>query len=245
MEKRSLTQTCFEMLSKEVALERIPGFEDLEHLKLVNGEDGDSVRLYRGNKIEKVTLVEFMFGREGIPVPHKGSIQLGSELFQIIPDFSCKLPIWGINWGILEDGTYDFDTDFFFGFDLVSDYEFTMKYLDSFNVVYKKFQNHPDFVRVHLDAMTTWARTYISPIFIIARTKAERVGTVFEVCAEFIKLWVRMWREAERKDDTFRQAQQKRIQSWYAGSRASDRIGMMLRKIYGEETFSKFFKAIS
>ena len=39
-EKRWLTQTSLEMLWKDVALERIAGFGDLEQLKLGNGEEG-------------------------------------------------------------------------------------------------------------------------------------------------------------------------------------------------------------
>jgi hypothetical protein len=91
MDKISLPQTCFDLLSKEVALERIKGLEDLEHLKLANGEDGGSIQIYRGEKLEKVTMVEFKFNREGVPLPHlKNELAMGSQLFQIIPDFWYK-----------------------------------------------------------------------------------------------------------------------------------------------------------
>ena len=246
MDRISLPQTCFDLLAKEVALERITGLEDLEHLKLANGEDGGSIKIYRGEKIEKVTMVELKFNREGVPLPHlKNELALGSQLFQIIPDFSYQIPIWYINGHIMKNGEFGFDTDFSFGFDLVMESEFTMKYLDPFNTVYKKYWNHPDFKRVHLDDTTTWVRSYISPVFIIVETTLDKANTVYDLCSEFIKLWVRIWKEAERKDETFKEAQKRRILSQYSGMKDTDRVATILEKIYDEENFSKFFRAMT
>jgi len=245
MESKSLPEVCFELLSKEVKLDRIPGFEDLEHVKLLNGEEGGGIKIYKGDKIEKVTLVDFQY-KTGVPIPHyDNALSIGAEVFQILPDLSFKIPVWGINSIILKNGKYHFDTDFSFGFDLVMDYEFTMKYLDPFNSIYKKFCTHPDLKRVNLDETTTWVRTYISPIFIIAETTVKKVNMVYELCSEFIRLWVKIWREAEKRDEAFKQTQKKRLFSQYAGMRGTDRMGKVLRKIYGEDTFSKFFKAMA
>ena len=234
------------MLSKEVPLQRVTGLEDLEHLKLANGEDGGSIQIYKGEKIGKVTMVEFKFNRGGVPLPHlKNELALGSQLFQIFPDLSYKIPIWGINMHIMKNGDCGFDTDFSFGFDLVMDYEFTMKYLEPFNTLYKKYWNHPDFKRVHLDETTTWVRSYISPVFIIVETTSDKIKTVYELCGELITCWLRMWRDAEKRDDAFKEAQQKRIASQYSGMKGTDRMGFILKKIYGEETFSRFFKAMT
>jgi hypothetical protein len=245
MATKSLTEVCFELLSKEVKLERVTGFEDLENVRLLNGEEGGGIKIYQGERIGKVTLVDFRF-KSGAPIPHyDNAIAVGAEVFQILPDLSCKVPIWGINSIILKNGEYHFDTDFSFGFDLVMDYEFTMKYLEPFNEVYKKFCRHPDFKRVTLDKTTTWVRAYISPVFIIAETTVDKVDTVYDLCAEFIKLWVRIWKEAEKRDEVFKQAQKKRIFSQYAGMKDTDRMGKVLKQIYGEETFMKFFKAMA
>jgi hypothetical protein len=234
------------MLSKEVTLEKIKGLEDLEHLKLANGEDGGSIQIYRGPKIEKVTLVDLKFGREGVPLPHHNNeLALSSPLFQIIPDFSYKIPMWGIRGHITKNGIFGFDTDFSFGFDLVMNYDYTMKYLEPFNAVYKKYWNHPDFKRVHLDETTTWVRSYISPAFIIVETTVKKAQTVYDLCSEFIKLWVRMWKEAEKCDEAFKETQKRRIFCQYSGMRGTDRMTPVLRKIYGEETFSKFYKAMT
>ena len=246
MDRISLPQTCFDMLSKEVALERVRGLEDLEHLKLANGEDGGSIRIYKGEKIDKVTLVDLKFNRGGVRLPHlKNRLALGSQLFQIIPDFSYKIPIWGINGHVMKNGDFGFDTDFSFGFDLVMDYEFTMKYLEPFNKVYKKYWNHPDFERVYLDETTTWVRSYISPAFIIVETTLDRANTVYALCSEFIKLWVRMLKDAEKKDEAFKEAQKRRIVSQYSGMKGTDRMAVILKEIYGEGNFSTFFKAMT
>jgi hypothetical protein len=245
MQSKTLPEVCFELLLKEIKLERVPGFEDLENVKLANGEEGGGIKIYKGNKIEKVTLVDFEFER-GAPIPHyDNAMGVGAEVFQILPDLSYKVPIWGVNSIILKNGEYHFDTDFSFGFDLVMDYEFTMKYLDPFNEVYKKFSKHPNLKRVTLDETTTWVRTYISPVFIIAETTVDKVNTVYELCSEFIKLWVNIWREAEKRDEAYKQAQKKRIISQYAGMKDTDRMGKVLRQIYGEETFLKFFRAMA
>jgi len=245
MQSKTLPEVCFELLSREVKLEKIPGFEDLENVKLLNGENGGGIKIYKGDRIDKVTLVDFRF-KSGAPIPHyDNAISVGAEVFQILPDLSCKMPIWGINSIIFKDGGYYFDTDFSFGFDPVMDYEFVMKYLDPFNEMYKKFCKHPDFKRVTLDETTTWVRTYISPVFVIAETIVDKVDTVYDLCAEFIKLWVRIWKEAEKRDEVFKQAQKKRILSQYAGMKDTDRMGKVLRKIYGEETFMKFFRAMA
>lgn len=245
MSEKSLTEFCFETLSKEIKMQRVPGLEDIEKIKLLSGEDGGGIRIYKGEKvIEKVTLVDLKFG-VGVPIPHHGNaLSVGAEIFQILPDLSYKLPIWGINSVIMKDGTYHFDTDFTFGFDLVVDYEFTMKYLDPFNEIYKKFWNHKDFQRVFLDETTTWVRTYVSPVFIMVKTRVEKVATVHELCSELIKCWLTMYKDADKGDETFKQSQLKRIKSQYAGMQQTDRMGKVIMGVYGEETFSKFLKAM-
>jgi hypothetical protein len=144
----------------------------------------------------------------------------------------------------MKDGAYHFDTDFTFGFDLVADYEFTMKFLDPFNETYERFCRHKDLERVFLDETTTWVRTYISPVFIIAKTRVEKVAVVHELCSELIKCWVAMYKESAKGDERFKESQLKRIKSQYAGMRSTDRMGKVLMGLYGEDTFSKFFKAM-
>lgn len=245
MGNKSLTEVCFELLSREIPLHRVSGFDDIENVKLLSGKDGGGIKVYKGEKISRVTLVDFKLG-EGVPVPHhENRPALGAEVFQIAPDFAYKLPIWGINSVIMKDGTYYFDTDFSFGFDLVADYEFTMKCLDPFNDVYKKFSTHPGLKIVPLSDMTTWVRTYISPVFIAALASTENLTPVHDLVSELIKLWVRMHRDAEKGDDAFKQSQQKRIQSQYVGMKNTDRMGKIILGVYGHETFSKFFKAMT
>jgi len=245
MAQQSLTQFCFETLAKEIQLEKVTGLEDIEKVKLLSGEDGGGIRLYKADKIAKVSLVDFRYA-SGVPIPHHdNALSVGAEIFQILPDFSYKLPIWGINSVIFKDGRYNFDTDLSFGFDLVTDYEFTMKYLEPFDAVYKKFLTHKDFRTVPMNETITWVRTYISPVFVIAETRDGKMDTVFELCAEFIKLWVRMYREAEKVDDAFKEKQKQRIKCQYDGMRQTDRMGKILLGVYGKDTFANFFKAMA
>ena len=245
MGEKSLTEFCFETLAKEVNLQRVSGLDDVAKVKLLSGEDGGGIKVYKGDeKIDKITLVDLKYG-DGIPIPHHdNAFSTGSEIFQILPDLTYKLPIWGINSVVMKDGSYYFDTDFTFGFDLVTDYEFTMKYLNPFNQVYKKFWNHKDFKRVFLDETTTWVRTYISPVFVMVTTRVENVATVYELCSEFIKCWLIMAKEAEKGDEAFKQDQLKRIKSQYAGMQQTDRMGKVILEAYGQEAFSKLMKAM-
>jgi hypothetical protein len=245
MAHKSLTQFCFEELSKHIKLERVTGFEEIERVKLLSGDAGGGINLYKADKIDRVSLVDFKY-ESGVPIPHHdNALSVGAEIFQILPDFSYKLPIWGINSVIFKDGRYNFDTDLSFGFDLVTDYAFTMKYLEPFDALHKKFLTHRDFRAVPMSETTTWVRTYISPVFIIAETRVEKMDTVFELCAEFIKLWVRMYNEAEKVDDAFKEKQKQRIKCQYDGMRQTDRMGKILLGVYGKETFAKFFKAMA
>ncbi len=245
MAHKSLTQFCFAELSRHIKLERITGFEEIEQVNLLSGEDGGGIKLYKADKIDRVSLVDFKYER-GVPIPHHhNEISVGAEIFQILPDFSYKLPIWGINSIIFKDGRYNFDTDLSFGFDLVMDYAFTMKYLEPFDVLHKKFLTHKDFRAVPMSETTTWVRTYISPVFIIAETTTDKIDTVFELCSEFINLWVRMYQEAEKVDDAFKERQKQRIKAQYEGMRQTDRMGKILLGVYGKETFAKFFKAMA
>jgi hypothetical protein len=245
MAHKSLTQFCFEELSRQIKLERVAGFEEIEKVKLLSGEEGGGIKLYKADKIDKVSLVDFRF-ESGVVIPHHNNeISVGAEIFQILPDFSWKLPIWGINSVIFKDGRYSFDTDLSFGFDLVMDYAFTMKYLEPFDALHKKFLTHRDFRAVPMSETTTWVRTYISPVFIIAETTTDKIDTVFEQCSEFIKLWVRMYQEAEKVDDALKAQQKQRIKAQYDGMRQTDRMGKILLGVYGKETFAKFFKAMA
>jgi|GEM_PF-716129 len=245
MSRKSLPEACFEILEREIKLQRISGFEDLERVKLLNGDDGGGLKIYTGDKINRVVLVDFKLG-EGVPVPHHDNrLTVGAEIFQVAPDFSCKLPIWGINSVIMKDGTYYFDSDFSFGFDLVEDYGFTMKYLEPFQEVYRKFSRHPDLQIVPLADLTTWVRTYISPVFISAIATVDKLQPVYDLAAELIKLWVRMHADAQPQDESFREKQRRRIQAQYAGMKNTDRMGKILLGAFGGETFGKFFKAMS
>ena len=244
MSNKSLTEFCLETLSREISLTRIPGLDDLEQVKLLSGEDGGGIKVYTGNNIDKVTLVDLHFG-DGIPVPHHDNrLSVQAEIFQILPDLAFKMPIWGINTIVMKDGSYYFDTDFTFGFDLVMDYDFTMKYLDPFNEIYKKYCSHKDFNRVFLDETTTWVRSYISPLFVMVTTRIENISTVYELCEDFIKCWFNIYSGADKKGEDFKETQLKRIKAQYAGMQQTDRMGKVILKAYGEETFSKFFKAM-
>ena len=244
MNKTSLTSICLEMLSKEIKLQRIPGFEDIESVKLASGADGGGIRLFNGEKIGKVTVADFSYGN-GVPITHRQDrIGMTAELFQIMPDFSYKLPVWGIDSVLFEDGTYWFDTDFFFGFDLVNDYDFVIKYLVPFNEVYKKFFNNKDIKILSMAEVPTWVRTHISPCYIIAELPLAKVDAVYELASELIKLWMRMYNDAERQDESFKKSQIKRITSMYGKMKNEERMADIFREVYGKETFAQLFKAI-
>lgn len=245
MSRQSLPEACFETLTKDLPLQRFPGLDDLERIKLLNGGDGGGITMYRGDKINRVVLVDFKLG-DGVPIPHhENRLSTGAEIFQIAPDFSYKLPIFGINSVIMKDGVYYFDTDFSFGFDLVRDYDFVAKFIEPFQDAYVKYSLHPDFKIVPLAEMTPWVRTYISPLFITAVTAVEKVQTVYDLASELIGLWLRMYREAEPHGQDFKEMQQSRIQAQYAGMKNTDRMGKVLLDAYGKDTFSRFFKAMS
>ena len=240
----TLPEYCFDVLSQEISLERVPGFEDIEAVQLASGEAGGGIQIYRGQDI-KVSLVDFRLGK-GVPIPHhENRLGVGAEVFQISPDFTRKVPTWGINSIIMKDGTYYFDQDFSFGFDLVMDYEYTLKYLEPFTETYKKFFSNPAFKVVPLIDLTTWVRTYVSPVFFAALTTTDNVQAVYDLAAEYIKLWISIFKAEEKKDETFKEAQMKRIQAQYAGMQKSDRMGKILMQAFGPETFSKFFKALA
>jgi hypothetical protein len=75
-------------------------------------------------------------------------------------------------------------------------------------------------------------------------TRIENISTVFELCEEFIKCWLNIYRQAGKKDEAFKETQLKRIKSQYAGMQQTDRMGKVILQAYGQETFSKFFKAM-
>jgi len=245
MTRQSLPEACFEILTQKIELSRIQGFDDLEQVKLLSGEDGGGLKIYTGDKINRVVLVDFKLGG-GVPIPHhENRPSVGAEIFQIAPDFNYKLPIFGINSVIMKDGTYYFDTDFSFGFDLVRDYDFVAKYIEPIQELYAKFSLHPDFKIIPLSEMTTWVRTYISPLFITAITTVDKVQTVVDLASEYIDLWAKMHQDATPVAGDFKGQQQVRIQAQYAGMKNTDRMGKVLLGAFGKETFSKFFKAMS
>jgi hypothetical protein len=245
MSQTSLTETCFELVGRDIAFQKISGFEDLERVNLLSGGEGGGIKLYKADKISRAVLVDFKLG-DGVPVPHhENRLTIGAEVFQLAPDFTYKLPIWGINSVIMKDGTYYFDSDFSFGFDLVEDYYFTMKYLEPFQEVYRKFSRHPDLQIVPLSDLTTWVRTYISPVFISAIATVDKLQPVYDLAEELIKLWVRMHADAGPQGDDFKEKQRRRIQAQYAGMKNTDRMGKILLGAFGGETFGKFFKAMS
>jgi len=245
VEKISLTEYCFDVLSQEINLKRVDGLDDLENVKLLSGEDGGGIRVYQGDKNLKVTLVDFKLG-DGVPVPHHDNrLCIGTEIFQITPDLIYKLPVWGINSVIMKDGYYYFDTDFSFGYDLVTDYDFVMKYIAPFNETYQKHTRNQDFKMVSFYESTPWVRTYISPLFFTAIAKTNKLESVYSLAADLIKLWVRMFRDAEPGDESLKEQQVERLKFKSAGSKDSDRMGKVLFGAFGKETFAKFFKAMT
>jgi hypothetical protein len=245
MVKTILTEACFEAFTREIDLQRVTGLDDVASVKLLNGEDGGGIRVYQGDKNVKVTLVDFKLG-EGVPVPHHDNrLCVGAEVFQISPDLTYKLPTWGINSVIMKDGYYYFDTDFSFGYDLVMDYDFVMKYIAPFNETYQKFTHNSSFKMVTFYESTPWVRTYISPLFFSAIAKTDSLDAVYDLATELIRLWVTMFRDAEQGDQTLKESQSERLKAKNAGSKNSDRMGKVLFEAYGKETFTKFFKAMT
>ncbi|MBW2221827.1 MAG: hypothetical protein JRF22_04790, partial [Deltaproteobacteria bacterium] len=92
--------------------------------------------------------------------------------------------------------------------------------------------------------LTTWVRVYVSPVFFSALTTTDNLKEVYDLAAEYIKLWISLFRAAEKRDEAFKEAQQKRLQAQYAGMQQSDRMGKIILQVYGKETFSKFMKAM-
>jgi hypothetical protein len=245
MVKTTLTESCFEAFTREIDLQRVTGLDDVASVKLLNGEDGGGIRVYQGDKNVKVTLVDFKLG-EGVPVPHHDNrLCVGTEIFQISPDLIYKLPTWGINSIIMKDGYYYFDSDFSFGYDLVTDYDFVMKYITPFNETYQKHTQNPAFQMVSYYESTPWVRTYVSPLFFTAIVKTDKLESVYDLAADFIRLWIKMFRDAEPIDELFKERQIERLKAKNAGSKNSDRMGKVLFEAYGKETFTKFFKAMT
>jgi hypothetical protein len=245
IEKTTLTEACYQVLNREIELKRVRGLEDIASVKLLNGEDGGGIRVYQGDKNVKVTLVDFKLG-EGVPVPHHDNrLCVGAEIFQISPDLTCKLPGWGINSVIMKDGYYYFDTDFSFGFDLVMDYGYVMKYIAPFNETYQKYTRDPAFEMVTYYESTPWVRTYASPLFFSAIAKTDNLDSVYNLAADLIRLWLTMFRDAEQGDQVLKVSQAKRLKAKNEGSKNSDRMGKVLFGAYGKETFAKFFKAMT
>ena len=90
--KTTLTETWYEVFNREIELQRVSGLEDIASDKLLNGEDGGGIRVYKGDKNVEVTLVDFELG-EGVPVPHHDNrLCVGVEIFQISPDLIYKVP---------------------------------------------------------------------------------------------------------------------------------------------------------
>ena len=245
MERTTLTEACFEAFTREIDLQQVTGLDDVASVKLLNGEDGGGIRVYRGDKNVKVTLVDFKLG-EGVPVPHHDNrLCVGAEIFKVSPDLTFKLPAWGINSVIMKDGYYYFDTDFSFGYDLVTDYDFVMKYIAPFNETYQKYTQDPAFEMVSYYESTPWVRTYVSPLFFTAIAKTDSLESVYNLAADFIGLWIKMFRDAQQGDQALKERQSERLKAKNEGSKNSDRMGKVLFGAYGKETFSKFFKAMT
>ena len=89
MVHQSLTQFCFETLAKEIQLEKVTGLEDIEQVKLLSGEDGGGIKLYKADKIAKVSLVDFRYA-SGVPIPHHDNeLSVGADVSESCPDASC------------------------------------------------------------------------------------------------------------------------------------------------------------
>ena len=69
MQSKSLPEFCFETLSQEVPLQRVAGLDEIEQVQLASGESGGGIKVFTGERVSKVTLVDFKLG-DGVPVPH-------------------------------------------------------------------------------------------------------------------------------------------------------------------------------
>jgi hypothetical protein len=75
--------------------------------------------------------------------------------------------------------------------------------------------------------------------------KTDKLESVYSLAADFIRLWIKMFRDAEPIDELFKERQIERLKAKNAGSKNSDRMGKVLFEAYGKETFTKFFKAMT
>jgi hypothetical protein len=54
------------------------------------------------------------------------------------------------------------------------------------------------------------------------------------LCADFVQLWFRIWREADKRDEVFKQAQKERIFSQYGGMKDTDWMSKVLKRFMGK-----------
>ena len=45
---QTLSEFCYDVLSQEISLQHVPGFEDIEAVQLASGEPGGANKTYRG-----------------------------------------------------------------------------------------------------------------------------------------------------------------------------------------------------
>jgi len=78
-----------------------------------------------------------------------------------------------------------------------------------------------------------------------AIAKTDKLESVYALAADLIRLWVKMFRDAEPGDEFLKEKQMKRLKAKSVGSKDSDRMGKVLFGAFGKETFAKFFKAMT
>jgi len=61
MEGKGLTGYCFEILSKELPLQRVAGLDDIENVKLLSGQDGGGIKIYQGEKKSQLTRIKAQY----------------------------------------------------------------------------------------------------------------------------------------------------------------------------------------
>ena len=228
--QRKITEQVYEKLTQTITLEQDTDFADLAELKALDDTTKGSIRVYRGDKIEKCTLGEISMA----PGMDYCSVTLKPR-----PEY--EIPRLGINYMVAGD-TIQFDVDLYPPMDLVPRQEYVDTYYDLLKETYLAAKQAPHFAWRVSDH--SWMRLNTSPYFFMSACEAGCRDAVDALINAYVDVWLKTHAGQERVGEVAARAMQER-RAWldrWLREREPERH--MVEKVFGVEMTHRMSKAM-
>lgn len=179
MYSNPLSQAIIDRVSAPLELAIDSSYDDLEDIQTLEGQSIGQVRVYRGKRLQKLVVSEFVTG--------PGMV---ASLVVIKPDYHFDVPRFGSDFSMMGEKLH-LDTDLFPHRDLAMGINYMQQYYAPLENGY--LQASKDYGSVSPNGL--WLRNFVSPYFFMADAEPTEQDALQKLALQYLNCWINIWQQ--------------------------------------------------